>query len=70
ERVLFKELQKVLDVTPGNLDSHLKTLERAGCIKMKKVFADRPRTAVEITDKGAEETGKYLRMLKKLLDQV
>ncbi|HIP89748.1 MAG TPA: ArsR family transcriptional regulator [Thermococcus paralvinellae] len=70
ERVLFKELQKVLDVTPGNLDSHLKTLERTGCIKMKKVFADRPRTAVEITDKGAEETGKYLRMLKKLLDQV
>jgi len=70
ERVLFKELQKALDVTPGNLDSHLKTLERAGYIKMKKVFADRPRTAVEITDKGAEETGKYLRMLKKLLDQV
>jgi len=70
ERVLFKELQKVLDVTPGNLDSHLKTLERTGYIKMKKVFADRPRTAVEITDKGAEETGKYLRMLKKLLDQV
>ncbi|AHF81249.1 transcriptional regulator [Thermococcus paralvinellae] len=69
-KVLFKELQKVLDVTPGNLDSHLKTLEKAGYVKLTKVFADRPRTAVEITDNGAEETGKYLRMLKELLNQI
>ena len=69
-KVLFKELQKILDVTPGNLDSHLKTLEKAGYVKIRKVFADRPRTAVEITDKGAEETGKYLRMLKELLNHI
>ncbi|NJE08434.1 ArsR family transcriptional regulator [Thermococcus sp. M39] len=69
-KVLFKELQKVLDVTPGNLDSHLKTLEKAGYVKLTKVFADRPRTAIEITNRGAEETGKYLRMLKDLLNQI
>ncbi|WP_457753352.1 transcriptional regulator [Thermococcus sp.] len=69
-KVLFKELQKVLDVTPGNLDSHLKTLEKAGYVKIRKVFADRPRTAVEITEKGAEETGKYLRVLKSILTRV
>ncbi|ASJ01646.1 transcriptional regulator [Thermococcus gorgonarius] len=46
----FKDLQKVLEITPGNLDSHLKVLEKAGYIKVYKVITDRPRSAVEITD--------------------
>ena len=69
-RALFKELLDVLEVTPGNLDSHLKTLERAGYVKIYKVFADRPRTAVRITEKGVEETGKYLRALKNVLSSL
>jgi len=67
-RVLFKELLEVLEVTPGNLDSHLKALEREGYIKLYKVFADRPRTAVRITEKGAKKTGKYLGALKEVLN--
>jgi len=66
-KALFKELLEVLDVTPGNLDSHLKTLSRAGYVEIGKVFADRPRTIIKITDKGAKETGEYLRKLKNLL---
>ncbi|WP_297519667.1 transcriptional regulator [Thermococcus sp.] len=69
-RALFKELLDVLEVTPGNLDSHLKTLERAGYVKIYKVFEDRPRTAVRITEKGAEETGKYLQALKNVLSSL
>ncbi len=69
-RVLFKDLLSVLRVTPGNLDSHLKALERAGYVRVYKVFADRPRTAVEITDEGAEKTGEYLRALKTVLEVV
>jgi len=69
-RVLFKELLAVLDLTPGNLDSHLKTLEKAGYVKIYKVFADRPRTAVKITEKGAVEAGRYLRSLKEALSDV
>ena len=63
-RALFIDLQRALDVTPGNLDSHLKTLQRAGFVKIKKILADRPRTAVWITDKGAEEIKRYIRLLK------
>ncbi len=66
-RVLFKELMEVLELTPGNLDSHLKTLEKAGYVRIYKVFADRPRTAVEVTKKGAEETTDYLKTLKKII---
>ncbi len=70
ERVLFRDLLGVLDVTPGNLDSHLKTLERAGYVEIYKVIADRPRTAVRITEKGAEETAEYLRTLREILSRV
>ncbi len=70
ERSFFKELQEVLEITPGNLDSHLKTLERDGFVKIKKVIADRPRTLVIITEKGAEETKKYLRLMKEILNGI
>ncbi len=68
ERAFFKELQDVLAVTPGNLDSHLRTLEREGFVKIKKAIADRPRTVVIITEKGADETKKYLKLLKEILN--
>ena len=66
--VLFKELVEILEISPGNLDSHLKRLEKEGCVRIKKIIADRPRTSVEITEKGAVETGKYLRMLKGIIE--
>ncbi|NJE61802.1 transcriptional regulator [Thermococcus sp. 21S7] len=69
-RVLFRDLLKVLEVTPGNLDSHLKALEKAEYIEIYKVFADRPRTAVRITERGVKETGGYLRTLKEALSLI
>jgi hypothetical protein len=39
-------------------------------VKVYKVIADRPRTAVRITKKGAEETRKYLQKLKSLLEEI
>ncbi|WP_297437282.1 transcriptional regulator [Thermococcus sp.] len=70
EKALFKELLDVLEVTPGNLDSHLKTLEKANYVEIYKVLADRPRTAVRITGEGIEKTGEYLRALKEALKAV
>ncbi len=70
DRVLFKDLLGVLELTPGNLDSHLRALQTAGYVEVYKVIADRPRTAVRITEKGAEETGKYLRTLKGTLSSL
>ncbi|AIU69340.1 ArsR family transcriptional regulator [Thermococcus eurythermalis] len=69
-KALFKELLEVLEVTPGNLDSHLKALEREGYVELYKVFADRPRTAVRITEKGVEETARYLKALKSVLEGI
>ncbi len=67
EKALFKEIQNVLELTPGNLDSHLKILEKEGLIKLKKVIADRPRTLIVLTDKGIKETKRYLKLLEDLI---
>ncbi|AMQ18760.1 transcriptional regulator [Thermococcus peptonophilus] len=70
ERALFRDLLEVIEVTPGNLDSHLKALEREGYVEVFKVIADRPRTAVRITEKGASETRDYLQKLKSVLKEL
>ncbi|NJE43041.1 transcriptional regulator [Thermococcus sp. GR6] len=70
EKALFRDLLEVLEITPGNLDSHLKALEKAGYVDIYKVIADRPRTAVKITEKGAKEITEYLATLKKILSRI
>ncbi len=67
-KALFINIQRVLNVTPGNLDSHLKSLQREGFVRIKKILADRPRTAVWITDLGAEKTRNYINLLRKVID--
>ncbi len=66
---LFIEIQRALEITPGNLDSHLKTLQRHGYVKIRKVIKDRPRTAVFITGDGAENVKKYVKSLKEALEE-
>ena len=36
KKINFTELQKLLNLTPGNLDHHLKKLEKAGYVKVYK----------------------------------
>ena len=62
--VLVSELVKVLEVTPGNLDSHLRTLKKEELVEMKRVFRERPRVMVRITDKGVERTRNLLKLLR------
>jgi DNA-binding MarR family transcriptional regulator/uncharacterized membrane protein len=64
-RMIFSEIQKVLQLTPGNLNSHLHHLERSGYISVKKgLLSQGPRTIVEITATGEEELKVYLSRLK------
>ncbi len=64
---LFHDLKNLLELSPGNLDSHLRTLQKNDYVKVKKILKDRPRTAVFLTDKGAEETKKYLKLLREAI---
>ncbi len=55
EEAFFTDLVEALDLTPGNLWSHLKRLEREGYVVIRHAITDRPRVVVRLTDKGYNE---------------
>jgi DNA-binding MarR family transcriptional regulator len=66
----FNSLKEALEVTDGNLASHLKTLENKGLIKVSKQFIERkPNTCYSITLKGAKLFRQHLDALENLINQ-
>jgi len=65
----FTELKNQLDITDGNLDSHIKKLLASGyLLKEKKQGATkRLQTVYYLSDSGHEAFEKYLTTLKQLL---
>jgi DNA-binding MarR family transcriptional regulator len=64
----FSKLQKALEMTSGNLWSHVEKLKRYGYVKTTYKFTrSGPRLIVEPTDKGVEETIAYVEKLRRLL---
>jgi DNA-binding MarR family transcriptional regulator len=61
----FTELRKLLDITDGNLGTHLAALEKAGYVEVEKSFVGKkPRTRLSLTRSGRrafEEHVQYLR---------
>ena len=70
KRAGFTELQKLLGLTPGNLDHHVRRLEKAGYVKTRHVLDWRPLKVIEITRRGATEFREYALNLRQLLEQV
>jgi DNA-binding MarR family transcriptional regulator len=66
----FTELQRLLKLTPGNLDHHIRKLQEAGYVKTRKALAWRPLTVIEITREGAQAFRDYAVKLRKLLETV
>ena len=70
-RSSFNDLKEVLEVTDGNLASHIKSLEGAGYIKVIKSFKDRkPNTNYEITGEGVKAFEEHLKALEEILKQL
>ena len=64
----FKTLKEILDVTDGNLASHLKSLEKQEYILIKKQFINRkPNTKYQASVLGKKEFKKHLEALEKLI---
>jgi DNA-binding MarR family transcriptional regulator len=72
KRISFTELQKLLQLTSGNLDHHIKKLESANYVKTYKKFTSskRPLTTVEITSHGKTVFEKYIKNLKNVLNAI
>jgi DNA-binding MarR family transcriptional regulator len=64
----FKSLKELLDVTDGNLASHIKALEKETYIAVIKSFVDRkPNTKYKVTEKGRTSFKKHLDALEAVL---
>lgn len=68
EKADFKRLKELLEVTDGNLASHIKALEKAEYISVQKSFIDRkPNTQYEATRQGKKEFKKHLEALENII---
>lgn len=65
----FPELKLALNVSSGNLSSHIKKLENGKMIYVEKKFIDaKPSTLVSLTIEGITALAEYKNILKSLLD--
>ena len=65
----FNSLKELLDITDGNLATHLKTLEKNGLIEMRKQFVGRkPNTTYSITVSGVEMFRQHLNALERIIN--
>ncbi len=64
----FNTLKELLDVTDGNLASHLKALEKVAFINISKEFiGKKPNTKYSATTIGAEAFKKHIAALEKII---
>ena len=71
EEVSFKFLKERTQMTDGNLAQHLRKLEDAKYIEVKKGFKGRrPQTKYRITEKGIKALNNYLKNLKAFIEEI
>ena len=68
EMLDFNSLKEYLDLTDGNLASHIKALEKENFIGVNKTFVGKkPNTTYYISKEGAKAFDDHLKALEKLI---
>lgn len=66
----FTELRDALEMTDGNLTSHVRTLQEAGYLAVAKSFQDkRSLTTCALTPKGRKAFAEYIALLEQIVQQ-
>ena len=66
----FNMLKEMLNITDGNLASHISALEKEGYIQVKKKFiGKKPNTSYSITRTGKKSFNEHLEALEQILKQ-
>lgn len=64
----FTSLKEFLDVTDGNLATHIKKLEKEGFIGVEKSFIDRkPNTKYYMTAEGKKAFDEHLKVMEEII---
>lgn len=70
EQFDFNSFKELLDVTDGNLASHLRNLENQGYIQVEKSFVGRkPQTNYSATQEGKSAFQSHLEFLENLIKE-
>nr|WP_319569629.1 transcriptional regulator [uncultured Draconibacterium sp.] len=68
-RLSFNELKDLLELTDGNLASHIKALEKAKFISVNKTFVGKkPNTTYAVTSSGSKAFKLHLKALEDLIN--
>jgi DNA-binding transcriptional ArsR family regulator len=66
--ITFNELKEQCNLTDGNLSRHLRSLQHARIIRIKKSFVQsKPQTTIYFTERGRESFIRYLEALEEVL---
>lgn len=66
----FTELRDLLQMTDGNLTTHIRTLQEAGYVAITKAYRDnRPLTTCSLTPAGREAFGQHISRLAEIVAQ-
>jgi DNA-binding MarR family transcriptional regulator len=66
----FTELRDALEMTDGNLTTHIKALQQEGYVAVAKSFQkNRPLTTCSLTAAGRKAFAEYIGLLEKIVRQ-
>ena len=63
----FQDLKAELELSDGNLITHLRTLHEHGYVAVTKEILDRPHTSYALTTKGRSSFQDYLTILEQIV---
>ena len=66
----FTELRDVLEMTDGNLTTHVRTLQEAGYVSIAKSYRNNRRlTTLSLTAAGRRAFAEYVSLLERIIRQ-
>ncbi len=66
----FTEMRDALNMTDGNLTTHIRTLQEAGYVSVTKSFQNnRPLTTCALTAAGRKAFTSYINLLEQIIQQ-
>jgi DNA-binding MarR family transcriptional regulator len=66
----FTELRDTLNMTDGNLTTHIRTLQEAGYVAVTKSYSrNRPLTTCALTREGRQAFARYVDLLEQVLKE-
>lgn len=68
QQVDFNAMKQALELTDGNLSSHVAALEKAGYVVVEKTFiGKKPRTTYSATQAGKDAFTEHIQALEKII---